>query len=120
MKHPVALLTKLVLIELVFVVGLQMAGATFTQAFLVGLVNTVILYFLGDLVILPRTNNTVATGADIGTAFLATWLAPLYTDIPTVSVLTALMAALAVAIVEFFFHHFMRDSILPGPPTNTP
>jgi hypothetical protein len=75
MKHVKALAIKFVssLVLLSLILGLFFDMA-YSNIFLITLVLGVAAYLIGDLLILPRTNNTVATIADFGLAFLIIWL----------------------------------------------
>lgn len=67
MKHVKALVIKFVssLVLLSLILGLLFDMA-FSNIFLITLVLGIEAYFIGDLLILPRTNNTVATIVDFG------------------------------------------------------
>jgi hypothetical protein len=75
MKHVKALAIKFVssLVLLSLILGLLFDMA-FSNIFLITLLLGVAAYLIGDLLILPRTNNTVASIADFGLAFLIIWL----------------------------------------------
>ncbi|TDL75561.1 DUF2512 family protein [Rhodococcus qingshengii] len=67
MKHVKALVIKFVssLVLLSLILGLFFDMA-FSNIFLITLVLCIEAYFIGYLLILPRTNNTVATIVDFG------------------------------------------------------
>lgn len=117
MKHIRALAVKLTMIEAIsLAVLIPLAGLTAGEALMVGLVNTLLLYILGDMVVLPLLGNLVATIGDGGIAFLATWLAPAYAGVRMIAPLTALVLAVVVMIAEYyFFHVYVRRTVLPGP-----
>ncbi|HEX6970793.1 MAG TPA: DUF2512 family protein [Limnochordia bacterium] len=116
MRHVWAFLLKLAFTEAIAIVVLSgLARFPVGQSFMVGLVTAVLLYILGDLVVLPNLGNTSATIADAGVAFLIGWLAPMYTTIERVAPLTALVFGVAVGIAEYYFHSFLRRSVLEPP-----
>lgn len=115
MRHLWALVLKLVIVTgAALVVLAPMAGATFGQALMVGVVNTALLYLLGDLVVLPAMGNAVAVVADAGVAFLATWLARWYAGLLTLTAGTALTLAAVIGVLEHFFHRYFLRPVLPG------
>lgn len=75
MTHVKALAIKgiMTIIVLYLVLGLGF-GFTFGDTLLMTIVLGVISYLLGDLYVLPRWNNMIATLADFGLAFLVIWL----------------------------------------------
>jgi len=70
----------------------------------------VISYYVGDLVILPLTNNLIATLFDFGIAFLVIWLTGLgffHADTPVL--LVSLVAALFIGVGEYLLHILMQS-----------
>lgn len=68
-------------------------------------------YLIGDLLILSRTNNTIATAADFGMAFVIIYL---MTDGLTVGgnpFAAALVSAVVVAIAEVIFHKYVAKKL---------
>lgn len=121
MKHVGALLIKLLILEVVATLLLvPLTDASLGEAWLVGLVTTLLLYVIGDLMVLPAMGNTAAVLGDAGIALLAVWLAPAYTGIESVSFWTALVTAAVIGLVESFFHTYIRRAVLPGPPASNP
>ncbi|MFS0673491.1 YndM family protein [Ornithinibacillus sp. 179-J 7C1 HS] len=115
MKHVKALLIKFVgsLILLYLILGL-IYGMDFGEVFLLSLVLGVAAYVIGDLLILPRTNNTIATIADFGLAWAIIYW---FTDTMTPAdnpIIASLIAAIAVGIFEAFFHSYLANHVLPN------
>jgi len=85
-------------------------GMEFGNVFLISLVLGIVSYLIGDRLILPKTNNTMATLADFGLALLVIWsMSESFTrgdNIFTVS----LLAALAVTLFEYFFHKYVSNN----------
>jgi hypothetical protein len=113
MKHLRAITIKFLasLVLLYVILGL-MYDMSFTNVFLISLVLGLASYVIGDLFLLPRTNNTISTLADFGLAFMIIWLlgeSLTYGD----SLLGAsLISAAGVALFEYFFHKYMARSVL--------
>lgn len=74
LKRLTALVLKFgaTLIALFIVLGL-IYGMSFQSIVLLTAVIGVVSYIIGDLLILPRSNNIVATATDFGLAFLLIW-----------------------------------------------
>lgn len=92
----------------------SVTDATFGQAAGVALVMTILLYVLGDLFVLPNWGNMTAVVADSGVALLVAWLAPVYTAIERVTFGQALVIALLVGMAEYFFHAYVKRTVLTG------
>ncbi|WP_180953959.1 YndM family protein [Bacillus sp. M6-12] len=105
MKHLMAYAIKFVatFILLGIILG-AFFNYSFTDVLLITFVLTLAGYIIGDLLILPRTNNSVASAADFGIAFLVVlWLSNYITyedDLITAS----LVSAIAVTLMEFLYH----------------
>lgn len=112
MKHiqliVVKFLATLVLLYMVLGFGY---GVTFGNVVLITLVVGTLAYLIGDLLILPRTNNTVATIADFAIAFVVVFL---MTDFLTVggNILTAsFISAIALGVFEVFYHQYVAEAL---------
>ncbi|MCY8976727.1 DUF2512 family protein [Bacillus atrophaeus] len=119
MVHVKALAIKgiMTIIVLYLVLGLGF-NFTFGDTLLMTIVLGVISYLLGDLYVLPKWNNMIATVADFGLAFLVVWLMgmPLSMGLsPGMLALAALFAAIVMAIGEYFFHFYMMSKELGKP-----
>jgi len=113
MKHVRALAIKfissLVLLYMILGVAFDMS---FGNVFLISLVLGAVSYLIGDLFILPKTNNTIATIADFGLAFLLIWLIGDSITYGDDIVTAAFASAVGVALFEYFFHKYMDNIIL--------
>jgi Protein of unknown function (DUF2512) len=113
MKHLTAMAIKFVstLVLLYVILGLFF-GMSFINVFLITLVLGVVSYLLGDMLILPKTNNTIATIADFGLAFPLIWLMTLNmtTGVRTFGV--SLIAAIGLTLFEAFFHQYLKRNIV--------
>ncbi|WP_394232324.1 YndM family protein [Niallia oryzisoli] len=111
MKHVKDFTIKFIsnLVLLYVILGL-FYGMEFGNVFLISLVLGIVSYLIGDRLILPKTNNTMATLADFGLALLVIWsMSESFTrgdNIFTVS----LLAALAVTLFEYFFHKYVSNN----------
>ncbi|MCY8934218.1 YndM family protein [Bacillus atrophaeus] len=119
MVHVKALAIKgiMTLIVLYLVLGLGF-NFTFGDTLLMTIVLGVVSYLLGDLYVLPKWNNMIATVADFGLAFLVVWLMgmPLSMGLsPGMLALAALFTAIVMAIGEYFFHFYMMSKELGKP-----
>jgi hypothetical protein len=114
MKHVIAFAIKFVvsLVLLYLILG-GIRDITFGDVFLITAVLGVLAYVIGDLFILPRTNNTIATIADFGLALVVIWfMVNMMTYADTGFFGRSLMAAIGVAIFEMFFHRYLSKNII--------
>ncbi|MGD6968270.1 YndM family protein [Rossellomorea vietnamensis] len=89
-------------------------GVTLGEVFLISLVLGAVSYAAGDLFLLPRSNNTTASLADFGLAFVVIW-AMMANVTPVENVLVpSLIAAAGVAGFEFFYHKYLYRTVLLG------
>ncbi|HEY4549909.1 MAG TPA: YndM family protein, partial [Bacillus sp. (in: firmicutes)] len=115
MKHikPLAIkfISSLVLLSVILGLFFDMS---FGNIFLITLVLGVVSYVIGDLFILPRTNNIIATLADFGLAFLVIrFMSDILArgndgDMFTMS----LIASIGVALFEYAFHKYVANRVL--------
>lgn len=92
----------------VIVVGLLLllGNATWMGSLGTALALTVVAYLLGDLVVLPKTNNWVATAVDGVLAFILLWgisRASLWNH----SLGDILVITLVLGMFEYFFHSML-------------
>lgn len=118
MKYFQALLIKFVVITAVLWIVLGgFFGVAFTDILWTGTLLTVVS-FIGDLLLLPRISNIVATIADLGLAWFAIWLIGTFL-FPQLNLLgtAAFLSAIGIAIGEFFIHRFIINQIINEPDT---
>lgn len=115
MEHLRSLAIKFIasFVVLYVILGL-MYNMSLTNVILISLVLGVASYVIGDLFLLPRTNNTIATIADFGLAFMVIWLMGEGMTYGESLFTPSLIAAGGVALFEYFFHKYLTDSILEG------
>lgn len=86
-----------------------LSNATFASAVIAALGIGIVAYLLGDLLILPRTNNMMATIGDVGLVFVMLWIisesANWTLTLPEILLITVL-----AGIFEYFYHMWLlRD-----------
>ena len=116
MKHFVALLIKYTAITAVLLIVLSIfKGISIPRVLLISLFLTGAAYLIGDLFILPKYGNMIATIADLGLSFFGIWLlTPLFTDLDVTRNigLSSFIAALIIGGTEIFFHIYMKRLVL--------
>lgn len=121
MKHFKAIAIKFIasLIVLYIILGL-IFNMSFTNVFFISLVLAVVSYLVGDIGILPRTNNTVATLADFGLALMVIWFlsSALTYNGNTYLFFISFISALGIAVFEFFFHKYLSSDSFRNEPDN--
>jgi hypothetical protein len=113
MKHLKAILIKFTAcFALLAIILGGIYGITLGDVFVISLVLGIIAYAVGDLFLLPRANNTTATLADFGLAFLLIWaMTANMTPVDDVLV-PSLIAAAGVAAFEYFYHKYLYKNVL--------
>ncbi|MGJ7921251.1 YndM family protein [Neobacillus sp. LXY-4] len=113
MKHVRALIIKLVSsFVLLFIILGMIFDMNFGNVLLISLVLGIAAYIVGDMMVLPRTNNMTATMADFGLAFLIIWFISEGVTTNENTVFPSLIAALGVAVFEYFFHKYLANNII--------
>lgn len=114
MRHITALVIKfLITATVVFSLLSIFDVASILEMFLVSLFVTGGAYIIGDLLLLPRFGNAIATIADFGLATVGIWLLSLVfigAEFPVFTV--SLIAAFFIAICEAVFHIYMQEKVL--------
>lgn len=111
-NHMKALTLKHGALLVVFIAVLTLGfGVPWYHAAWISFMVGIIAYWLGDLLILRKFGNLVATAADFGLVFFLTWFFLWILDFDlgteTSFVLLALYTALVTAVVEFLFHGWL-------------
>lgn len=112
MSHTRAMIIKLIstFVLLYIILGL-IFDLSIGNVLLITLVVGIAAYLIGDLMILPRTNNTTATIADFGLAFLIIWALCEAVTLNDQTMYPSLIAAIGVALFEFFFHKYLARNM---------
>ncbi len=114
MKHIGAMLLKFVMVSVILEIFLlALTNLNFGKIFSISITITVLSYFIGDLAILPRSDNTVATVADVCLSFVTLLMFNLVYTGAVIPFFTALIASLGLGAGEWLFHKFMVGSIIP-------
>jgi len=113
MKHVKALGVKFVssLILLYVILGL-FYDMSFSNVFLISLVLSISAYLIGDLFILSRTNNTIATIADMGLAFAIIWVMGSNLTYGNSLFFPSLISAIGLGVFEYFFHKYVYNHVI--------
>ncbi|WP_428908317.1 YndM family protein [Niallia sp. Krafla_26] len=112
MRHIRNLLVKFIAtFAVLFIILGMFYDMSFGNVLAISLVLTLAAYLIGDMLILPRTNNTMATLADFGLAFLVIWLMGENITYGDSLLMPALIAAAAIALFEAFFHKSVANQI---------
>ncbi|PMC39073.1 hypothetical protein CJ195_03795 [Bacillus sp. UMB0899] len=114
MNHLQAFLIKTAatFLLLLIILGL-LFQYTIGDVFILTLIIGVVSYLLGDLMLLPRTTNIMATISDFAIAMLITWFYLANITVSTTNVFFAsFLTAIGVALFEMFFHRYMINRIL--------
>ena len=116
MKHIVALLIKYTAITAVLLIMLSIfQGISIPRVLLISLFLTGTAYLIGDLFILPKYGNAIATMADFGLSFFGIWLlTSLFTNLDATRNIgfSSFLAALIIGGIEVFFHIYMQKLVL--------
>ena len=111
MKHLIVLGIKFIVTAvLVFSTFGILFNANLFNLFWFTLLVTGISYLIGDLLILPRFGNIIATVADFGLAFFSLWiLGSLFLEQGIPVTLLSLTAAFFIAWGEPFIHVYLEN-----------
>lgn len=119
MKHVIAFAVKGIasLVLLYLILGM-MFGMSFGNVLFITLVLGMVTYIIGDMLILPRTNNLVASVADFGLALMVIWL--MSSVLPNGGNLfsMSLISSLGVALFEFFYHKYISNNVINNSQTS--
>lgn len=110
-KTASALIYKFILTFLIATVAFVLIDRNaLIWAFVVGLVGTVLNYLLGDLIILPKFGNIVASVGDGVLAALTALLVGILTPAFQTTTTSLLIFAVLIAVGEYFFHQYLLRS----------
>ncbi|WP_404452376.1 YndM family protein [Virgibacillus necropolis] len=88
-------------------------NASLGRLFWISLLVTGVSYVIGDLYILPRSGNILASIADLGLAFLSLWvLANIIIEMSIPTVMASIMASVVIAFCESLFHAYMQEKVI--------
>lgn len=102
-----AILWKLILTSIIVVPGLVWSNTSYLFAILVSVAWSFLSFWLGDTIILAKTNNTFASTADFILAFGFLWAAAATFWQPYL-LSGIFLTSFAVSVVEYFFHDYLE------------
>lgn len=115
MKHLLAVFIKLFVDAVLIGIFLNyLTGLSFLMISVIIILVAAITYTVGDLWILPKTNNTIATFSDLIMSFIIIYAFRFFSVYHSITITSALICAALVGISELFFHKYMAISVLPG------
>ncbi|MCF6411708.1 DUF2512 family protein [Pseudalkalibacillus salsuginis] len=111
-RHIVALLSKFLVVSCIAFVTLTVFyGVPIGNILWMSALITVVGYAIGDLFILKKLGNFIATIMDFGLFFFVFWLfADQYIETPANQLFGAAIAAFFIAVSEFVFHILIEVS----------
>ncbi|UFJ41979.1 YndM family protein [Brevibacillus humidisoli] len=101
------ILLKLLLTGMVAIPGLLWSGTSLVFAVLVSLLFGLLSYAIGDLFILPKTNNTFASTADLLLSFSFLWAVSTVFRQPY-QLVGLFLTSFVISVVEFFYHDYLQ------------
>ena len=115
MKHLKALVVKALFIWAILWIALTgIYNVSFMDSTIVGVIIVVMIYVLGDLVILRKIGNIAATIADAGASVLILWLYLTSMNYTTDLWMMVLVPAVLIGLAEWFFHKWLlKENIVP-------
>ena len=115
MKHVKALVIKAIMIwAILWIVLTGIYDVSFMDSTIVGVIIVVMIYILGDLVILRKIGNVAATIADSGAAAVILWIYLTSMDYTTDLWMKVLIPAILIGGGEWFFHKWLlKQDIVP-------
>lgn len=115
MKHLKALVVKALMIwAILWIVLSGIYDVSFMDSTIVGVIIVVMIYVLGDLVILRKIGNIAVTVADAGAAALILWLYLTYMDYTNDIWMLVLIPAVLIGVAEWFFRIWLlKADIVP-------
>lgn len=116
MKHFKALTFKGIMTVLFLFAVLWFGfGVSFGSILILSVILGAVSYLSGDLFILPKKKNMVATIADFGLTFIIILLSGMwFLSLSGSVVLAAFISALLVSVGEYYFHLYLADHVLPA------
>jgi hypothetical protein len=114
LRHLYALLIKTAMIGVVLWLIMNVWHAyPFAETVVLTLLLVGLSYLIGDLGILPMTNNTIATLSDVGLVTLTVWLIGPFIVGQTVPFYIALVSGILIGAGEWFVHPWLVKNVLP-------
>ncbi|AZV47584.1 YndM family protein [Bacillus halotolerans] len=114
MKHIIALASKTALtLALLYVILDRVYHASFLSVLFIAFFLSFVTYLSGDILILPRTSNMIASLADFGLSLVILWV---FLETQTRNGFSpfaaALIASVCLTVFEYFFHRYLLKNVL--------
>lgn len=108
MKHVEALVLKFIIVAVILeLVLMSLTNLTFGRILFISLIVTVLAYLIGDMLILPHSNNTVATICDFILALFTVLIFNYVYYNARITFWAALFSAAIIGVGEWFFHKYL-------------
>ncbi len=113
MKHIGAILLKYVMIAIILEIVLGwLTDNSFTDILVISAAVTVVSYLVGDLLILAKSNNAIATIFNGAVTLIILLLFNYARGYGYISFSTALLAMVVIEVGDAVFHRFVEKTIL--------
>lgn len=113
MKHFISLVFKFLLVSIVLAVVLMLlTPVDLIDVLYISLVLTIVSYIIGDLIILPMTNNFIATVTDAVIGVITIMLFNYAIIKENIYFSAALIASIVLAAGEWFFHKYVSIAVI--------
>ncbi|MGM8364006.1 YndM family protein [Virgibacillus sp. W0181] len=118
MNHGKAIVIKFIIVSIVIcsLFGI-FTNVTLSMLFVMSLIVTGVAYFIGDLLLLRKFGNVIATFLDFGLLILSVWmLANLFIDTSMAMLLVSFYVAFIITFTEPLFHGYMQEKVFANEP----
>ena len=95
---------------IVWIVLTGLYDVSFLDSTIVGVIIVALIYVVGDLVILRKIGNVVATIVDSGSAAVVLWIYLTSMDYTNDLWMKVLIPALLIGVGEWFFHKWLLNN----------
>jgi len=106
------LIIKIVLNAIILEFTLRMlTNLTFADILYISVIVTAITYVIGDIIILPASNNiTITTATDIGVAVIGIYMFNFLWDIVKISFVAAIISGISLGVGAWFLHKYIVNN----------
>lgn len=106
-NHGTALLIKFAAVAVIAAIALPaISTMNLTQSLITAAALAAVTYIVGDLLILPNTNNTATSIADAGLTFIVVWMLNFLLTKAPIDLTGLLLVSLVIGAAEYFFHKY--------------
>jgi len=111
LRRIYALIIKIVLNAIILEFTLRMlTNLTFADILYISVIVTAITYVIGDIIVLPASNNVIATITDISITVIGIYMFNFLWDIVEISFMEALVSGIAIGFGAWFIHKYIVDN----------